>query len=61
MENSPAKGYLCVVVAAVLWASSGTAGKTLFGHGITPFDVVQVNRKSCGDVLPYCKGFSFDT
>jgi drug/metabolite transporter (DMT)-like permease len=42
MENSPAKGYLCVVVAAVLWASSGTAGKALFGLGITPFDVVQV-------------------
>jgi len=42
MENSPAKGYLCVVIAAVLWASSGTAGKALFGRGITPFDVVQV-------------------
>ncbi len=42
MENSPLKGYLCVIVAAVLWASSGTAGKALFGHGITPFDVVQV-------------------
>jgi drug/metabolite transporter (DMT)-like permease len=42
MENISAKGYLCVVVAAVLWASSGTAGKALFGRGITPFDVVQV-------------------
>jgi len=42
MENSPIKGYLCVVVAAILWASSGSAGKALFRGGITPFDVVQV-------------------
>ena len=42
MENSPIKGYLCVVAAAILWASSGTAGKALFSGGITPFDVVQV-------------------
>jgi len=42
MENSPIKGYLCVVAAAILWASSGSAGKALFRGGITPFDVVQV-------------------
>ena len=36
------KGYLCVIAAAVFWASSGTAGKALFAGGITPLDVVQV-------------------
>ena len=36
------KGYLCVVAAAILWASSGTAGKGLFEQGITPFELVQI-------------------
>ena len=36
------KGYLCVAAAAVMWASSGTAGKALFAEGITPFELVQV-------------------
>lgn len=36
------KGYLCVMTAAVLWASSGTAGKALFGGGMTPFELVQI-------------------
>jgi drug/metabolite transporter (DMT)-like permease len=35
------KGYLCVVVAAILWATSGTAGKALFEAGISPFELVQ--------------------
>lgn len=35
-------GYLCVVAAAVMWASSGTAGKGLFLAGMTPFELVQV-------------------
>ncbi|MBN1828832.1 MAG: EamA family transporter [Deltaproteobacteria bacterium] len=35
------KGYLFIVCAAVLWASSGTAGKLLFQSGVTPWDVVQ--------------------
>jgi drug/metabolite transporter (DMT)-like permease len=42
MEGGTAKGYLSVVAAALMWASSGTAGKALFGTGITPFDLVQV-------------------
>ena len=36
------KGYLCVVAAAILWSSSGTAGKGLFEQGITPFELVQI-------------------
>jgi drug/metabolite transporter (DMT)-like permease len=36
------KGYLCVAAAAVMWASSGTAGKALFTGGVTPFELVQV-------------------
>jgi drug/metabolite transporter (DMT)-like permease len=36
------KGYLCVAAAAVMWASSGTAGKALFTGGMSPFELVQV-------------------
>ncbi len=36
------KGYLCIIAAALMWASSGTAGKALFESGITPFELVQV-------------------
>jgi drug/metabolite transporter (DMT)-like permease len=36
------KGYLCVVIAALMWASSGTAGKALFDAGMSPFDLVQI-------------------
>lgn len=39
---SAAKGYLCVVTAALMWASSGTAGKALFDAGMSPFDLVQI-------------------
>jgi drug/metabolite transporter (DMT)-like permease len=36
------KGYLYVSIAAVLWASSGAAGKALFESGVSPFDLVQI-------------------
>ena len=36
------KGYICVVLAAVMWGSSGTAGKALFNGGMTPFELVQI-------------------
>lgn len=36
------KGYLCVVVGAMMWASSGTAGKALFEAGISPLDLAQI-------------------
>ena len=41
-KSSSVKGYLCVVVAALMWASSGTAGKALFDAGMSPFDLVQI-------------------
>jgi len=41
-KSSSAKGYLCVVIAALMWASSGTAGKALFDAGMSPFDLVQI-------------------
>jgi drug/metabolite transporter (DMT)-like permease len=40
--SNTSKGYLYVMVAAVAWASSGTAGKGLFEAGVTPADLVQV-------------------
>ncbi|MBW1924038.1 MAG: EamA family transporter [Deltaproteobacteria bacterium] len=40
--HRPFRGYLCVVTAAICWASSGAVGKYLFSHGITPFALVQV-------------------
>lgn len=42
MLVTPIKGYLYVVGAALLWASSGVAGKSLFAGGITPFELVQI-------------------
>jgi drug/metabolite transporter (DMT)-like permease len=41
-KSSTAKGYLCVVIAALMWGSSGTAGKALFDAGMSPFDLVQI-------------------
>ena len=35
-------GYICVIAAAILWASSGTSGKVLFLSGITPVELVQM-------------------
>ena len=42
MVNGSTKGYLCVAAAALMWASSGTAGRALFEAGITPQDLVQM-------------------
>jgi drug/metabolite transporter (DMT)-like permease len=39
---NPVKGHLYVVAAAIMWASSGTAGKALFEGGMTPFELVQI-------------------
>ncbi len=36
------KGYLCVVAAALLWASSGAAGKGLLSQGMSLLDLVQI-------------------
>ena len=42
MVSKSTKGYLAVIVAAIMWASSGTVGKALFAGSIIPLDVVQV-------------------
>jgi drug/metabolite transporter, DME family len=57
MPSTPAKGYFYVVGAAVLWASSGVAGKALFSGGITPFELVQI-RVTVSTVL-LAVGFFF--
>jgi drug/metabolite transporter (DMT)-like permease len=41
-KSSSAKGYLYVIIAALMWASSGTAGKALFDAGMSPFHLVQI-------------------
>ncbi|MCA1960171.1 MAG: DMT family transporter [Desulfomonile sp.] len=40
--TSSTRGYLSVIAAAVMWASSGTASKALFLGGVTPFQLVQI-------------------
>ncbi len=35
-------GYLYVSLAAVLWASAGTAAKFLFNRGMTPYQLIQL-------------------
>jgi drug/metabolite transporter, DME family len=40
--NSATRGYISVLAAAILWASSGTASKALFLGGVTPFELVQI-------------------
>lgn len=37
-----ARGYVSVIAAAVMWASSGTASKALFMSGVKPFQLVQI-------------------
>lgn len=41
-RTAATRGYLAVIAAAILWASSGTAGKALFDRGMTPFELVQI-------------------
>ncbi len=48
---------MCVVTAALLWASSGTAGKALFAAGITPFALVQVRVTLSSLLLAVVFGF----
>jgi len=38
----PRKGYFYVILAAILWAISGSSAKFLFHRGITPFQLVQL-------------------
>jgi len=42
LSTKQIKGYLSVVVASIMWASSATAGKALFEAGMAPFELVQI-------------------
>ncbi len=42
MIDPSLKGYLSVVAASILWASSGAVSKALFNEGMTPYDLVQI-------------------
>lgn len=44
-------GYLFAALAAVLWASSGTAAKFLFNSGITAFELVQMRTTLATGIL----------
>jgi len=48
---SQKRGYLYVVIAALLWAVSGSAAKFLFSTGISPFELVQLRLTIAAGVL----------
>lgn len=50
-SSKSAPGYLSVVTAAILWATSGVAGKSLFVDGITPLALVQIRATLAAVVL----------
>ncbi|MCW7754775.1 DMT family transporter [Desulfobotulus sp. H1] len=41
-SSTSARGFSAVILAALLWASSGSLAKYLFNGGLSPFDLVQV-------------------
>ncbi len=47
----PKRGYLYVVLAAILWAISGSSAKFLFNRGITTFQLVQMRLTLASAVL----------
>lgn len=40
--STPRRGYVYVIIAALLWAISGSSSKYLFNSGVTPFQLVQL-------------------
>ncbi|MFO0753229.1 MAG: EamA family transporter [Thermodesulfovibrionales bacterium] len=44
-------GYLCVLLAAFLWAASGSISKYLFLNGISPFQLVQLRTTLAAGAL----------
>jgi len=40
--QTPSRGYFYVILAAVLWAVSGSSAKFLFNSGVTTFQLVQL-------------------
>jgi DME family drug/metabolite transporter len=51
--SSPRMGYIYTILAAVLWAVSGSAAKFLFNGGVTPYQLVQMRLtiSACGLLL----------
>ena len=47
----PKRGYLFVVLAALLWAVSGSSAKFLFNRGITAFQLVQMRLTMASALL----------
>jgi drug/metabolite transporter (DMT)-like permease len=41
-NRSSGIGYIVVIIAALLWAVSGSASKFLFNEGVSPFQLVQL-------------------
>jgi drug/metabolite transporter (DMT)-like permease len=41
-SSPPARGYVMVALAAIMWAGGGTAAKYLFNRGTTAFDLIQL-------------------
>jgi drug/metabolite transporter (DMT)-like permease len=54
--KSQVKGYLCAMLAAILWGLSGTAGKALFESGMTPFELVQIRLTLSTVLTALCFG-----
>ncbi len=48
--KTPRLGYIYVMIAALLWAVSGSSAKFLFNSGVTPFQLVQL-RLTISSVL----------
>jgi drug/metabolite transporter (DMT)-like permease len=52
-QNISRSGYLLSALAALFWASSGTAAKYLFNSGITAFELVQM-RTTLATGIIFC-------
>ncbi len=50
-RDSSRRGYACVGLAAILWASNGSVAKFLFGEWISPFQLVQLRLTIAAAVL----------
>ena len=50
-NRSSRLGYACVVLAAALWASSGSAAKFLFMNGLSPLHLVQLRTSIAASLL----------
>jgi drug/metabolite transporter (DMT)-like permease len=49
--SSSIPGYIYIVLAAMLWAASGSVSKFLFNSGVTPFQLVQLRTTISAAVL----------